>query len=190
MVSAWNGGQLLALTTPDTGSTPTVLNGATIVPDHVYAVVGYNPGTQVFTLFNPWGVGGGRYLMSNGQLSPFCAGFVTGTASQLAADFYALVVDNVGAAASARGGSRGEGIMAFDPGTGSGLGMQPVSQVVLPAQSPASVQQRSLALTSVKPAHDWAAVFSTDGARRDDQDAVDLRGSTGELNAPGESDSW
>ena len=38
-----------------------------LVPNHVYAVVGYNPTNKLYTLFNPWGVDGG-YL--NGSHKP------------------------------------------------------------------------------------------------------------------------
>jgi hypothetical protein len=94
LVTAWKSGQLLTLGTLDTGNNLISFNGAYLVPNHLYAVVGYNASTGVFTLFNPWGVSGGHYILPNGQTSPFCAGMVTGTASQLAAAFGYEVIGN------------------------------------------------------------------------------------------------
>jgi hypothetical protein len=89
MTTAWQNGQLLAVATPPLASTATSapsLNGVNIVSNHEYAVVGYNSTTQVFTLFNPWGVKGGYEQLPNGTLT-FCGGTVTATWQQLAADF-------------------------------------------------------------------------------------------------------
>lgn len=80
--TAWSQGQYVVLTTPD--DRPTSIAGIAIqplqvVPDHVYAVVGYSSGT--FTLFNPWGTGGGYH---NGR---FYAGTFTGNLDAIAANF-------------------------------------------------------------------------------------------------------
>jgi hypothetical protein len=51
--TAWQQGQLVVL------STPLYPASYAIVPDHAYAVVGYNKTTGAVTLFNPWGASGG-----------------------------------------------------------------------------------------------------------------------------------
>jgi hypothetical protein len=65
--AAWQQGKLIALSTPARPAS------GSIVPDHCYAVVGYNKKTGAITLFNPWGVGGG-YSGANGAYYP---GYVT-----------------------------------------------------------------------------------------------------------------
>jgi hypothetical protein len=50
VAAAWNAGQLIVLSTPNSPANPNV------VGDHAYAVVGYNAAnSQPFTIFNPWG---------------------------------------------------------------------------------------------------------------------------------------
>jgi hypothetical protein len=58
LTSAVQSGQLVCLSTPDRGGTTTI-DGYTIVSNHEYAVVGYNPGSAHFFVFNPWGFGNG-----------------------------------------------------------------------------------------------------------------------------------
>ena len=77
IATAWQQGQFITLCTPYNPA-----NGS-IVPDHCYAVVGYNKNTGVITLFNPWGTGGG-YLGSNNQYYP---GYVTVSNKSLASSF-------------------------------------------------------------------------------------------------------
>jgi hypothetical protein len=48
-------GNLIVLGTGANSGSPS------IVPDHAYAVLGYNASTRLFTLFNPWGVNGGTF---------------------------------------------------------------------------------------------------------------------------------
>src|SRR5262249_45293189 len=55
-------------------------NSDKVVPNHVYAMVGYASGT--FTMFNPWGVDGG--YDSTGKYFP---GFFTGDAKSMATNF-------------------------------------------------------------------------------------------------------
>lgn len=75
IVSAYNAGTLMGVSSKTDGII------SSIVPDHVYVVTDYNPSTQLFTLFNPWGVDGG---LSNGQLLP---GFLTLSVNDLQANF-------------------------------------------------------------------------------------------------------
>jgi hypothetical protein len=73
--AAWQQGQLVVLATPFYPANPY------IVPDHAYAVVGYNETTGAVTLFNPWGVSGGY---SNSYYYP---GYVTVNSKNLARSF-------------------------------------------------------------------------------------------------------
>jgi hypothetical protein len=59
-----------------------------VVPNHVYAVIGYDSSTQKFTLFNPWGKDGG-YLDTNsdGVGDVFKPGTLELSASQLQASY-------------------------------------------------------------------------------------------------------
>jgi len=52
-VSDWNAGDLMGFASKSSGTTLGVVAG------HAYAVVGYNPVTGQFTLFNPWGINNG-----------------------------------------------------------------------------------------------------------------------------------
>jgi hypothetical protein len=65
LTNAVQSGQLVCLSTPDRGGTTTI-DGYTIVSNHEYAVVGYNPGSARFFVFNPWG-------FANGGASDFLA---------------------------------------------------------------------------------------------------------------------
>ncbi|MER3494099.1 MAG: peptidase [Mastigocladus sp. ERB_26_2] len=53
IVNAFNSGQMIGLTTKST------VVDANIIAAHAYALIGYNSATQMFTLFNPWGVENG-----------------------------------------------------------------------------------------------------------------------------------
>lgn len=53
IVNAFNFGQMIGLTTKST------VVDANIIASHAYALIGYNSATQMFTLFNPWGVENG-----------------------------------------------------------------------------------------------------------------------------------
>jgi hypothetical protein len=86
LASAWQDGGLIVLSSTDFGNSPASSDGVYIVPNHAYAVVDYDPTTGAFTLFNPWGVGGGFMPLPNGNLV-FFGGTVTETAEQLATDF-------------------------------------------------------------------------------------------------------
>jgi hypothetical protein len=57
------------------------------VEGHAYAVIGYSSVTGDFTLFNPWGLGGGSYTPSGSTTSVYCAGIVQATSPQVAANF-------------------------------------------------------------------------------------------------------
>ncbi|PZV12673.1 MAG: hypothetical protein DCF22_11955 [Leptolyngbya sp.] len=56
MVNAAQSGNLLGVSSKLLDSV-----ASNVVPNHAYVVTGYNPMTQKFTLFNPWGVNGGFY---------------------------------------------------------------------------------------------------------------------------------
>jgi hypothetical protein len=75
IVNAYNTGTLLGISSKSEG----IIDS--IVPGHVYVVTNYNPSTQLFTLFNPWGVDGG---LLNGKLLP---GFLTVSINELSANF-------------------------------------------------------------------------------------------------------
>jgi hypothetical protein len=77
LATVWEQGQLITLCTTNNPA-----NGA-IVPDHCYAVIGYNKSTGAISLFNPWGTGGG-YLGSNNH---YYAGYVTVSNKALASTF-------------------------------------------------------------------------------------------------------
>ncbi len=53
IVNAFNSGQIIGLSTKST------VVDANIIASHAYALVGYNSSTQMFTLFNPWGMNNG-----------------------------------------------------------------------------------------------------------------------------------
>jgi hypothetical protein len=63
-----------------TGDSP---NSSQVVPDHCYALLNYNGTTSSFTLFNPWGVGGGHSAANN----QFYPGMINVTCAQLPGDF-------------------------------------------------------------------------------------------------------
>jgi hypothetical protein len=73
--TAWQQGLLIALSTPERPA-----NGS-VVPDHCYAVVGFNQTTGAITLFNPWGVNGGY----NGGI--YYPGFLVVSGSSLSKSF-------------------------------------------------------------------------------------------------------
>jgi hypothetical protein len=77
-----NEGNLVVLGTQEVTGPLQPINGVNIVPNHAYAVVGYNSSTQQFQLFNPWGVNGG-YDRDN----RFYPGTVWATEQQLTEDF-------------------------------------------------------------------------------------------------------
>jgi hypothetical protein len=81
--SDWQSGRLIALgskatTTNIAGGKGGILN---IVGNHEYAIVGYDPSSKLFTLFNPWGTKGATV---NGVMY---AGLFTATRAQLDAAF-------------------------------------------------------------------------------------------------------
>jgi Calpain family cysteine protease/Fibronectin type III domain len=79
LASEWNAGDIIVLTSTANPSNPY------IVPDHAYAVVGYNGST--FTVLNPWGTdknGTAPSKNTNGQLA---YGQLSGTAAALASIF-------------------------------------------------------------------------------------------------------
>ncbi|TBR60471.1 peptidase [Westiellopsis prolifica IICB1] len=53
VVNAFNSGQMIGLSTKST------VVDANIISGHAYALVGYSSSTQMFTLFNPWGIDNG-----------------------------------------------------------------------------------------------------------------------------------
>ena len=68
----------------------TTVGSNVLVPTHEYAVVGYDPKSATFTLFNPWGIGGGDYSnhsypglvqISKASLSLFINSSWTGTSN-------------------------------------------------------------------------------------------------------------
>jgi hypothetical protein len=135
LLSAEQNSQMIVL---GTGSPSYKINGAYIEGGHVYAVVGYNTHTQLYTVFNPWGLNGG--YGSQG----YCAGQFTATGAQLAGDF-AYGATSVGwmpqAAAAAPTRST------------NGVPQSVVGEPVLAAGQPASSSQPVLAIA---PADDSA----------------------------------
>ena len=57
-VSAWNAGKLINFATKAAPAS------SSIVPNHAYAVVGYNAVNQTITLFNPWGISYGLVTLT------------------------------------------------------------------------------------------------------------------------------
>jgi hypothetical protein len=78
LINSFQNGNLITL---DSNLAEATGNG--IVPQHVYALVGYDAATQTFTLYNPWGVGGGTDDQGNA-----IAGILHLTWSQVQADFF------------------------------------------------------------------------------------------------------
>jgi hypothetical protein len=76
IVNAYNNGTLMGIASKASG-----LTDSRLVPNHIYVVVDYNPNTQQFTLFNPWGIDGG-WLGSE-----FKPGFLTLSIRDLQRDF-------------------------------------------------------------------------------------------------------
>jgi hypothetical protein len=109
--AAWQQGQLIALTTPFNPA-----NGY-IVPNHSYAVVGYNKTTGAVTLFNPWGTAGG-YLSSAHRFYP---GYVTVSSKSLATSF-----DDVATAGTEASQTAAVGVSVFAglPSEAAGLSWQ------------------------------------------------------------------
>jgi hypothetical protein len=102
VTNTWQSGQLVVLATPDFGNSPPSItdksgNTVTIVSTHVYAVVGYDTPSKQFTLFNPYGVNGGRELLPNGT-RVYCGGFVKGTEVQLWGYFDTIAYEDGSAA--------------------------------------------------------------------------------------------
>lgn len=54
MIGAYNDAQFIWV------NTDSVVSNSDLVEDHTYALVGYDFSTQVFTLFNPWGIDNGQ----------------------------------------------------------------------------------------------------------------------------------
>jgi hypothetical protein len=98
--TAWKKGQLLALTTPDH---PT---SGLIVPDHCYAVLGYNQMTGAVTFLNPWGMGGG-YLGASGAYYP---GYVTIPGKALTRNFDELATSGTSKQNAGRLQATGSGL--------------------------------------------------------------------------------
>ena len=73
-----------------------------------------------------------------GKPSPFCAGFVTGTASQLAAVFNDQAVTSSGATPSANSRNGAENVAGLHASASSVLGVQPATHFAALAQSPAT----------------------------------------------------
>ena len=69
-VTAWNSGMLMGIASMSKPAS------ASVVGNHAYAFVGYNPTTYQFTLFNPWGINNG-----------YAPGLLTMTWSQIQANF-------------------------------------------------------------------------------------------------------
>ncbi|BAZ67195.1 hypothetical protein NIES4106_19490 [Fischerella sp. NIES-4106] len=63
IVNAFNSRQMIGL------STKSAVVDANIIASHAYALVGYNSSTQIFTLFNPWGIDNGTSKPSIIELS-------------------------------------------------------------------------------------------------------------------------
>ncbi|MBW4432517.1 MAG: pre-peptidase C-terminal domain-containing protein [Pelatocladus maniniholoensis HA4357-MV3] len=63
IVNAFNSRQMIGL------STKSAVIDANIIASHAYALVGYNSSTQIFTLFNPWGIDNGTSKPSIIELS-------------------------------------------------------------------------------------------------------------------------
>jgi hypothetical protein len=55
LVNAWNSGKLISF-----GSKETNTMTGPIVPNHAYALLGYNATNKTFTVFNPWGINNGH----------------------------------------------------------------------------------------------------------------------------------
>ena len=55
MIAALNAGKVV------TWSTQSSPSDADVVPEHVYVVTGYDPTTNTFQLYNPWGLAGSDY---------------------------------------------------------------------------------------------------------------------------------
>jgi hypothetical protein len=82
MVNAFEAGSFVGVTSNVSAV------ASNVVPNHVYAVIGYDSSTQKFTLFNPWGKDGG-YLDTNsdGVGDVFKPGTLELSASQLQASY-------------------------------------------------------------------------------------------------------
>jgi hypothetical protein len=107
--SAWQAGKMIVLGTnnPPNNTIP----GVNFVSQHVYAMVNYN-GSGVFTVFNPWGLGGRSQF----------AGLITATAQDLAPEF---IWQTCAGSAPAADSSMSDAKAA--PATTSVTGLAPVS---------------------------------------------------------------
>jgi hypothetical protein len=163
LAAAWQSGQLIVLGTPPLAAgTPTPsINGVNIAGNHVYAVVGYNSSTQTFTLFNPWGVNGGI----DPQTGAFCAGTVTGTATQLATVFSYAETDSGAAPLAGNLSNSSRPTAGVNPGGDSVGAGSAVRGTIGQGQSQVPMQQLSLPPTEVAPAHYSDAVFATLGGQ-------------------------
>ena len=75
--TTWANGQAMVLyTTGNAYST-------TVVSKHVYAVVGYNSTTKLYTVYNPWGLAGGTEPNPTTGKQDFKAGLLTLTTTQI-----------------------------------------------------------------------------------------------------------
>jgi hypothetical protein len=83
VVNAWNAGQMISFGSLDNPSGALDSNG--VVPDHAYALVGYNASTQQFTLFNPWGINNGS-----------APGMLTLTWNQIRQSFFGTYLNALG----------------------------------------------------------------------------------------------
>lgn len=75
ILNAWNSSGMVIL---DTFSQP---QNSNLVPSHSYVVVNYNPSTDLYTLYNPWGLSGGY------QGGHFMPGLVTMTWTGIQTNF-------------------------------------------------------------------------------------------------------
>lgn len=92
LVSAYNAGQFVTLGSQGASDSGIDSNG--VVQNHAYVLVSYDPSTQQFTLFNPWGVNGGS---EGGQFAP---GTITLSWAQLTQSYGWFDVNSPGAGAS------------------------------------------------------------------------------------------
>lgn len=76
MLRAYNNGKLMGVASKASG-----LTDSRLVPNHIYVFVDYDPRTQQFTLFNPWGTDGGSL---GGQYKP---GFLKASINDLQLNF-------------------------------------------------------------------------------------------------------
>jgi hypothetical protein len=175
LVTDWQSGKLIALDTSDMGNSPKAINGVNLVSLHSYAVVNYNPVSQQFTVFNPWGSGGGTETLPN-NTSVFCGGTVTGTGSQLAASFTAADETGSAAALFAEGGvpaATAGDWTRYAPedshGGSTSTGLRPVSPAAARDQPQDRVQRLAIdsaPLSQAVPSDKAFGTITTSGAER------------------------